>query len=423
VQLRDGARRILFTFGTGLALLTLTAAGNAQALVAPPSGLGAASLGGAGLGPTDQVLPGVPGPGSLAVAVAHLSDHVRVSTSALGPLHKLLQADLFVIAPTTLHSSVLAAVQRLHDVVAVQPLEAARLDVNGKLTAVLGVNPSAFRAFAARPTADSLGLWQNVADGGVAVSYTMSKLDNLPLGRPVQMTGQRVEKLPVAGLGTVGIGGVDAVVSDAVARSLGMPADNAIVISAPHADLNSLMRQVRKLLPHGAAVAPLVAQSVTTGVPVSAGEAGVTVPAAADGPGLTRTEAIAFLTAAESRLGMPYLWGGDGPDVFDCSGLVQWSLAQAGVVMPRVAAEQALTGPQVPVSKLEPGDLLFYHTDPTAPDYISHVAIYIGDGEMLQAPMPGEDVEIVPAWFGSEFAGAVAVYPRVAAAVAGETVG
>jgi peptidoglycan DL-endopeptidase CwlO len=424
VQLRDGARRMVFTLGTGLALLITTGVGNAQALVAPPPGLSGPSLsGGAGLGLTGQVLPGTSRSDLEAVAVAHLSEREPRPTSALGPLHKLLQADLFVIAPTTLPSSVLAAVQRLHGVVAVQPLDAARLDVNGKLTAVLGVDPSAFRAFAARPTADSLGLWQNVAAGGVAVSYTMSKLDNLPLSRPVQVTGQRVENLPVAGLGTVGIGGVDAVVSDTVARSLGMPADNALVISAPHADLNSLMRQAQKLLPHGAALAPLVAQSATTGLPLTAGQAGVTVPTGLHGPGLTSGEVIAFLTAAESRLGMRYVWGGDGPDVFDCSGLVQWSLAQAGVVMPRVAAEQALTGPQVPVSQLEPGDLLFYHTDPTAPDYISHVAIFIGNGEMLQAPMPGEDVEIVPAWFGSEFAGAVAVYPRVAAAVAGETVG
>jgi peptidoglycan DL-endopeptidase CwlO len=146
--------------------------------------------------------------------------------------------------------------------------------------------------------------------------------------------------------------------------------------------------------------------------------AGVSGISSADGPGLTRAEVIAFLSAAESRLGLPYVWGGNGPSVFDCSGLVKWSLAQAGVVMPRVAADQARTGPQVPLSQLQAGDLLFYHTDPTAPGYISHVAIYVGDGEMIQAPQPGLDVEIVPADFGSEFAGAVAVYPRVAMAVA-----
>jgi peptidoglycan DL-endopeptidase CwlO len=116
---------------------------------------------------------------------------------------------------------------------------------------------------------------------------------------------------------------------------------------------------------------------------------------------------------------MPYVWGGAGPTSFDCSGLVQWSMAQAGVLMPRVAADQARTGPLLRLSALRPGDLLFYHTDPTAPNYISHVAIYIGNGEMLQAPQPGMRVEIVAADFGAGFAGAIRVYPRVAAAVAG----
>jgi peptidoglycan DL-endopeptidase CwlO len=381
VQLRDGARRMLVTLGSGLALLSLAVAGNVpSALAATPA-------------PTP--------------------------TPKIAPLHRLLESDLFVVAPTTLRSSIATAVRRLHGVVAAEPLDAARLQVGGKLTAMLGVDPSDFRAFAPKPTADSLRLWQNVASGGVAVSYTMSKLDKLPAGGTVRVSGRRAEELPVAGLGTVGIGGVDAVVSDAVARSLGIPADNAILISAPHADLSTLIKQIKKLLPRSAAIAPLVAQSASTGVAETGGAAGI-AGAATDGSGLTNAEVAAFLEAAESRLGMPYVWGGDGPTDFDCSGLVQWSLARAGVVMPRVAAEQALTGPKVPLSELEPGDLLFYHTDPTAPDYISHVAIFIGDGEMLQAPMPGLDVEIVPADFGSEFAGAVAVHPKVAAAVAGD---
>jgi cell wall-associated NlpC family hydrolase len=196
-----------------------------------------------------------------------------------------------------------------------------------------------------------------------------------------------------------------------------MPADNAIVISAPHADLSTLMRRMRKVLPRAAAIAPLVAEAASGGS-AAAGAAGA--PGSA---GLSQSQLIKFLTAAESRLGLPYVWGGDGPDQFDCSGLVQWSLAQAGVVMPRVAADQAQTGPLVPVSRLAPGDLLFYHTDPTAPGYISHVAIYLGDGKMLQAPEPGLDVEVVPASFGSEFAGAIQVDPAVAAAAAADPAG
>ena len=115
---------------------------------------------------------------------------------------------------------------------------------------------------------------------------------------------------------------------------------------------------------------------------------------------------------------MPYIWGAAGPGAFDCSGLVQWSFAQAGIVMPRVAADQALAGPAVSVSQLQPGDLLFYHTDPTAPTYISHVAIYVGNGWMLQAPEPGKNVEVVPADFGNEFAGAIRVNVTQAASVA-----
>jgi cell wall-associated NlpC family hydrolase len=125
-----------------------------------------------------------------------------------------------------------------------------------------------------------------------------------------------------------------------------------------------------------------------------------------------------MLRAAVSRRGLPYVWGATGPLSFDCSGLVQWSFAQAGIRMPRVAADQALAGPAVPVSKLQPGDLLFYHTDPTAPTYISHVTIYLGNGWMIQAPEPGKNVEIVPADFGSEFAGAIRVNVAQAAAVA-----
>ena len=91
-------------------------------------------------------------------------------------------------------------------------------------------------------------------------------------------------------------------------------------------------------------------------------------------------------------------------------------MARAGIQMPRVAADQARTGPAVPVSQLQPGDLLFYHTDPTDPGYISHVAIYLGNDEMLQAPHTGANVEVVKADLsGSEYAGAVRVDPALAA--------
>jgi peptidoglycan DL-endopeptidase CwlO len=365
----------------------------------------------AGTGSSTRATPVVP--------VVSVTDSAH--NAPVRPLRTLRPADLLVIAPTTLPATVLSRIRRQRGVTAAVQVDAARIKVNGSLIPVLGVNPSAFRPFAARPTAKSTALWRNVSGGSIAVSYLMGKQERLPLGGTVAVAGTRTEKLTVGGFGTVGIGSVDAVVSDRVARSLGMPAGNAIVISAPHARLSTLISKVQRILPKDASVAPLVAQAAVHGAPGSAGAIDIT---ASDGPGLTVPQIRAFLKAALSRVGMRYVWGGAGPTVFDCSGLVQWSMRQAGIIMPRVAAEQAQTGPQVPLSDLEPGDLLFYHTDPTAPEYISHVAIYLGSGLMVQAPEPGMDVEVVPAILaGTGFAGAVEVYPRVAAAVAEDPVG
>jgi hypothetical protein len=361
--------------------------------------------------------------GSATSAVSAVRLPGRKAGPPVAPLRTLHPADLLVIAPQTLPAGALAAIRKLAGVTAVNLVDAARIKVNGGFVATLGVNPSTFREFAAKPTARSTTLWQNVSDGSIAISYLMGHQEKLSLGGAVSAVGTQTEQLRIGGFGTVGISGVDAVVSDSVARSLGMPAANAIVISAPHARLRNLMRKVVKVLPKAASVAPLVAQAAERGLPVSAGSAGAIGIRASDGPGLTVAQTRAFLTAALSRVGLPYVWGGSGPNVFDCSGLVQWSMRQAGIVMPRVAVDQAQTGPRIPLADLEPGDLLFYHTDPTAPTYISHVAIYLGKGLMLQAPQPGEDVQIVPAIFGAGFAGAVRVYPSVAAAVAGNLAG
>jgi peptidoglycan DL-endopeptidase CwlO len=195
-----------------------------------------------------------------------------------------------------------------------------------------------------------------------------------------------------------------------------VPARNAIVVSASPASVAALAARIRNVLPRGAAVEPLVTVVTRPG----ASAVGISPSSAAvSGGAVTAAQLTAALRAAESRRGLPYVWGAAGPAAFDCSGLVQWSFAQAGVSMPRVAADQAQAGVAVPVSQLQPGDLLFYHTDPTDPGYISHVAIYLGNGWMIQAPQPGMNVQIVPASFGSQFAGAIRVYPRIGAALAG----
>jgi peptidoglycan DL-endopeptidase CwlO len=385
--------------------------GSRPAAVAPA----ASGRSGADVSRSPVPILGAPRLTSFTLPVARLTGS---HTATVAPLHGLLQAAMIVVAPSSLPSGTLAAIGRLSGVTGAQSVEAAKIQVNGKYTAVLGVDPSTFRGYAAQKTAASDQFWQSVTDGGMTVSYTMGRLDKLPLGGTVHVNGAKRENLAVGGFGTVGIEGVDAVVSHTVAQSLGMPAANAIVISAPHANLASLATAVRRVIPHGAAAEPLMTQvsaGVTTTEATAAGVPGVSGSSAAAGS----TEIVTMLNAALSRQGLPYVWGAAGPDSFDCSGLVQWSFAQAGMRMPRVAADQARTGPAVPGSQLEPGDLLFYHTDPTDPGYISHVAIYLGNGKMIQAPQPGESVEVVPAATGNEFAGAVRVDPAMAAAAAG----
>jgi peptidoglycan DL-endopeptidase CwlO len=383
----------------------LIAAGSLLVVAAGSPATGGASPGPGGATPPAMAMQ-APQPGPPPSA-----DPAGGSSSSAAPVRRLLPADVLVVSNDPLPAGTVAKVRGVPGVRAAEPVDAARVRVNGSLAAVLGVDPSAFRRFAAKPTAMNTALWGSVANGAIAVSYTMGREAKLPAGSTVKVTGQHLETLQVGGLGTVGIPGVDAVVSDATARSLGFPAGNAIVISAPGAHLSTLKSRIKAAVPAAATVEMLV-----TPVTRTVGGTQVTAGSTATGGLLSPAQVTAFLKAALSRVGMPYVWGAAGPTAFDCSGLVQWSFAQAGVAMPRVAADQARTGPAVPLSQLQPGDLLFYHFDPTAPGYISHVAIYLGKGLMIQAPQPGQNVEVVPADVGNGFAGAVAVSPAVAAA-------
>jgi len=107
--------------------------------------------------------------------------------------------------------------------------------------------------------------------------------------------------------------------------------------------------------------------------------------------------AAGAVQAAESQVGVPYQWGAEDPGVgFDCSGLTQWSWRQAGVDIPRTAQDQYDAIPHISVGDIEPGDLLFYGD---GPGDIYHVTMYVGNGEIVQAPETGEDVQIDPIWY------------------------
>ncbi|MFC5800341.1 NlpC/P60 family protein [Streptomyces formicae] len=114
------------------------------------------------------------------------------------------------------------------------------------------------------------------------------------------------------------------------------------------------------------------------------------LPDLAAGPGPSSARAAAAVAAATSVVGRPYVWGANGPDGFDCSGLTQWSYAQAGVGLPRTSQAQRYAGRQVSLAEARPGDLVTYRSD------ASHIAMYVGNGQVVHAPYPGAAVRYDP---------------------------
>ncbi|MGV9879857.1 NlpC/P60 family protein [Streptomyces sp. NPDC003006] len=98
----------------------------------------------------------------------------------------------------------------------------------------------------------------------------------------------------------------------------------------------------------------------------------------------------AALDFAVRQIGKPYRWGAEGPDAYDCSGLTSRAWARAGREIPRTSQEQWAQLRRVPLSKLRPGDLVVYFPKAT------HVALYLGEGRVIQAPRPGARVKVSP---------------------------
>jgi peptidoglycan DL-endopeptidase CwlO len=126
--------------------------------------------------------------------------------------------------------------------------------------------------------------------------------------------------------------------------------------------------------------------------------------ALADAPPPSATAAAA-VKAALGQVGKPYRWGATGPASFDCSGLVRFAYAEAGLSLPRTSRQQWSAGRHLPVAALRPGDLVFWAHDPDRPATIHHVAMYVGQGLMVHAPHTGALVR-VDALRASGYAGA-----------------
>ncbi|WP_325051404.1 C40 family peptidase [Pseudonocardia dioxanivorans] len=94
------------------------------------------------------------------------------------------------------------------------------------------------------------------------------------------------------------------------------------------------------------------------------------------------------LSIVMSKIGAPYRYGAAGPSAFDCSGLMYWAFKQVGITLPRTSRAQSTFGTPVAKSALQPGDLVFFYKP------VSHVAMYIGNGQVVHASTAGQPVKI-----------------------------
>jgi cell wall-associated NlpC family hydrolase len=301
---------------------------------------------------------------------------------SVSPLRGLHSADAIVMFNASMTSAQQSRLSHLKGVSALDVADTGTVNLAGAQAVTYGVDPATFRAFTPQSSATVDRLWQYLAGGSLVSSYDMATDRHLQLGVVDQITPAGSSEPTQGWMGafaSLGLPGVDLVVDKAYSAELGLSPRTAAVVSAPGVAGPALQSEIQQALP-GATVELLRPEQVQF----------------AGGNLIGNATRARILAAALSKVGQPYVWGAAGPDQFDCSGLVQWAFAQAGILMPRTAAEQFLTGNHIQLPQAQAGDLLFWTYDPNDPTFVDHVAIYLGNGMMVEAPHTGLDVQVVP---------------------------
>ncbi|HMH90762.1 MAG TPA: C40 family peptidase [Streptosporangiaceae bacterium] len=206
-------------------------------------------------------------------------------------------------------------------------------------------------------------------------------------GAPVHPAGEKV-----SGVATDGDGdGIDSVYdpADAVAGAAKYLLEHGVLDNVQQAIFayNHLDSYVQLVLSY----ASKYASGGFTVSPVTLDAAPSCVGGTSKAPNALIASVIAF---AEQQLGKPYLWGGTGPDAFDCSGLVMAAYRSAGIMIPRTSQVQWTFGPRVSPSQVKPGDLIFFAGSDGTVQSPGHVGLVIGGGKMVEAFATGFPIRI-----------------------------
>lgn len=365
------------------------------------------------------------------------------------PLERLREADVLLTSATTIPADRIAELSQLHEVTETTSFRYGTVDLAGARVPTYGVDPSTFRNWATQVTAASDPFWTSLASGQASASFRAAEDLGLRLGNRMPIAAARSDEVRLGSFSSVGLPDAEAVLSEEKAARLGLPESSGVLVSAPGADLSGLTPRLASVLGDGVAVRPLrpsiapqadsplptpAAISTPSAAPMPSAFPSIPTPtfsaptfsapapssAAPSGaipgsgfsasvPTASSASVAAVIEVAKSRIGAPYVYGATGPDSFDCSGFTSWVYRQVGISLPRTAQEQwASAGSRVSYADAQPGDLLAWAGDRSAPSYVTHIAIYLGDGQMIVAPRSGTTVGIRPV-YTSGLLGAVRV--------------